>query len=135
MRYFMEPTGVAIVGASQDFTTINGKILKHLVKHKFLGQIYPINPKYQEIAGLTCYSTVEAIPAQVDLALIAVAAARVPDILRDCGAKGIKRAVIFSSGFAENGAEGKAIQEDIIKIGQEFQMRLIGPNCLGIYFS
>lgn len=132
MRYFMEPTGVAIIGASQDFKTINGKILKYLLKHKFLGQIYPINPKYLEIAGLTCYPSVGAIPEHVDLALIAVAAARVPGILRDCGAKGIKRAVIFSSGFAETGAEGKKVQAEINEIAQEFQMRLIGPNCLGI---
>ncbi|WP_045573115.1 acetate--CoA ligase family protein [Desulfosporosinus sp. I2] len=132
MRYFMEPTGVAIIGASQDFKTINGKILKYLLKHKYHGQIYPVNPKYQEIEGLTCYSSVGAISEQVDLALIAVTAARVPGILRDCGAKGIKRAVIFSSGFAETGAEGKVIQEDINKIAQEFQMRIIGPNCLGI---
>jgi acyl-CoA synthetase (NDP forming) len=81
---------------------------------------------------LVCYSSVGAIPEQVDLALIAVSAARVPGILRDCGTKGIKRAVIFSSGFAETGLEGKKIQEEILKIAQEFQMRLIGPNCLGI---
>lgn len=132
MQYFMEPTGVAIIGASQDFNTINGKILKYLLKHKYQGQIYPVNPKYQEIAGLPCYSSVEAIPEQVDLALIAVAAARVPGILRDCGSKGIKRAVIFSSGFAETGTDGKEIQEEINKIAREFQMRLIGPNCLGV---
>ncbi|EHQ88223.1 acetate--CoA ligase family protein [Desulfosporosinus youngiae] len=132
MRYFMDPTGLAIIGASQDFKTINGKILKYLLKHNYQGQIYPVNPKYQEIAGLACYASVEAIPEQVDLALIAVAAARVPGILKDCGTKGIKRAVIFSSGFAEIGGEGKKIQEDIIKVAQEFRMRLIGPNCLGI---
>src|SRR5665648_420922 len=132
MQYFMEPTGVAIIGASQDLKTINGKILKYLLKHKYKGQIYPVNPKYKEIEGLACYPSVGAIPEQVDLALIAVAAARVPGILRDCGAKGVKRAVIFSSGFAETGTEGKEIQEEINKIAQEFQMRLIGPNCLGI---
>ncbi|MCO5387848.1 acetate--CoA ligase family protein [Desulfosporosinus sp.] len=132
MYYFMEPTGVAIIGASQDFKTINGKILKYLLKHKYQGQIYPVNPKYREIEGLPCYPSVDAIPEQVDLALIAVAAARVPGILRDCGTKKIKRAVIFSSGFSETGSEGKKIQEEIIKIAQEFQMRLIGPNCLGV---
>ncbi|HBV86894.1 MAG TPA: CoA-binding protein [Desulfosporosinus sp.] len=132
MQYFMEPTGVAIIGASQDFKSINGKILKYLLKHNYLGKIYPVNPKYKEIGGITCYPSVDAISEQVDLALIAVAAARVPSILRDCGAKGIKRAVIFSSGFAETGAEGKEIQVETLKIAQEFGMRLIGPNCLGI---
>lgn len=132
MHYFMEPTGVAIIGASRDFKTINGKILKYLLKHKYQGQIYPVNPKYHEIEGLPCYPSIGAISERVDLALIAVAAARVPGILRDCGAKGIKRAVIFSSGFAETGLEGKEIQAEIIKIAQEFKMRLIGPNCLGI---
>nr|MDA8227863.1 CoA-binding protein [Desulfitobacterium hafniense] len=132
MDYFMEPTGVAIIGASQDFKTINGKILKYLLKHKYKGQIYPVNPKYREIEGLACYPSVGAIPEQVDLALIAVAATRVPGILRDCGVKKIKRAVIFSSGFSETGSEGKKIQAEIIKIAQEFQMRLIGPNCLGV---
>lgn len=132
MNYFMEPTGVAIIGASQDFATINGKILKYFLKHNYQGQIYPVNPKYQEIAGLSCYPSVAAIPELVDLALIAVAAARVPAILRDCGDKGIKRAIIFSSGFAETGAEGKLIQEEIIKIAKNCNMRLIGPNCLGM---
>ncbi|AFM40819.1 acyl-CoA synthetase (NDP forming) [Desulfosporosinus acidiphilus SJ4] len=132
MHYFMEPTGVAIFGASQDFTTINGKILKYLLKHQFGGQIYPINPKYKEIVGLPCYPSIGDITEQVDLALIAVAAARVPGILRDCGGKGVKRAVIFSSGFAEMGQEGKKVQEEILQIAKEYNMRVIGPNCLGI---
>lgn len=132
MQYFMEPRGVAIIGASQDFTTINGKILKYLLKHKFQSQIYPINPKYQEIAGLKCYPSIGAVSEPIDLALIAVAAARVPGILRDCGAKGVKREVIFSSGFAEIGENGKKVQEEILQIAQEYDMRLIGPNCLGI---
>lgn len=132
MQYFMEPKDVAIIGASQDFKTINGKILKYLLKHHYQGRIYPVNPKYQEIAGVTCYASVEEIPRDVDLALIAVAAVRVPGILKDCGTHGIKRAVIFSSGFAETGAEGKIIQEEIIATAKKYQMRLIGPNCLGI---
>lgn len=130
MRYLMEPTGVAIIGASQDFSTINGKILKYLLKHNYQGKIYPVNPKYQEISGLACYPSVEAIPEQVDLALIAIAAARVPRILRDCGKKGIKRAIIFSSGFAETG--DKALQLELKDIAKEYNMRLIGPNCLGM---
>lgn len=132
MNYFMEPTGVAIIGASQDYATINGKILKYLLKHNYQGKIYPVNPKYHEIAKLACYPSVAAIPEPVDLALIAVAAARVPAILRDCGTKGVKRAIIFSSGFAETGAEGKKIQNEIKNIAKNSNMRLIGPNCLGM---
>ena len=62
MQYFMEPRGIAIIGASQDLKTINGKILKYLLKHKYQGPIYPVNPKYQDIEGLTCYASVGVIP-------------------------------------------------------------------------
>jgi acetate---CoA ligase (ADP-forming) len=132
MRWLAEPSGVAIIGASQDFSTINGKILKYLLKHQYAGNIYPVNPKYQEIAGLACYPSVKAIPGDLDLALIAIAAARVPAVLRECGAKGIKGAIIFSSGFAETGLEGKKIQEEITRIAHECNLRILGPNCLGM---
>ncbi|MFZ5626364.1 MAG: acetate--CoA ligase family protein [Bacillota bacterium] len=132
MERLVQPRSVAIIGASQDFTTINGKILKYLLKHRFQGQIYPVNPKYEEIAGLGCYPSITAVPAQVDLALIAIAAARVPAILKECGEKGVKAAVIFSSGFAEVGETGRALQQEIQAIGRQYQMRLLGPNCLGL---
>lgn len=132
MKNFLEAKSVAIIGASQDLTTINGKILKYMLKHKYQGKIYPVNPKYREIAGVACYPSVGDIPEPVDLSLIAVAASRVPGILRECGTKGIKRAIMFTSGFAEIGSEGKRIQEEILSIASEFNMRLIGPNCLGV---
>ncbi len=132
MHQFMEPDGVAIIGASQDFTTINGKILKYLLKHHYQGAIYPVNPKYQKIAGLACYTSVGDIPGNVDLVLIAVSAVRVPDILRECGARGVRAAIIFSSGFAETGVEGKKLQEAVKTQAKEQGIRLLGPNCLGI---
>ncbi len=132
MKSLAEPSGIAIIGASRNFSTINGKILKYLLKHGYQGKIYPVNPKYEEIAGLTCYPSVSAIPDLVDLALVAIAAPRVPLILRECGSKGVRGVIIFSSGFAETGQEGRKIQTEITGIAKEFGMRILGPNCLGM---
>jgi len=132
MEELANPQSVAIIGASQDFTTINGKILKYLLKHGFKGKIYPVNPKYEQIAGLQCYPSVQTIPDAVDMALIAVAASKVPAILRECGEKGIRAAVIFSSGFAEVGEEGKVLQQELQQIAYQYNMRILGPNCLGM---
>lgn len=132
MRWLIEPSGIAIVGASQDFSTINGKILKYLLKHRYQGKIYPVNPKYLEVAGLPCFPSITMLPDIVDLALIAVAAHRVPEVIKECGMKGVKGVIVFSSGFAETGEVGSEIQRQILEIAREYGVRLIGPNCLGV---
>lgn len=131
LSMLFEARSIAIVGASQAMETINGKPIKYLLESRFDGDIYPVTPKYDEIGGLKCYPSVRDIPGTVDLAVLAVSAARVPQILEDCVAKGIPAAVVFSSGFAELGDEGRAQQTRAMDIANQAGMRICGPNSMG----
>ena len=95
---FFNPRSIAIIGASQDLGTISGQPLKHLQSHHYRGKLYPVNPKYQEILGVKCYASLEALPETPDLVLVLISAARVADTLRQCGKKGVSYVIIFSSG-------------------------------------
>ena len=97
------PASIAIVGASEDFVKINGRPLKFLLDKGYPGKIFPVNPKYATLAGLACHPSVSAIREPVDLAIVAVPAAAVAAAIRDCAAKGVRAAVVFSSGFGEMG--------------------------------
>lgn len=128
---FFRPRAIAIVGASEDFTKINGRPLKFLLDKGYPGRIYPVNPKYQTLAGLHCYPSVSAIPGPVDLAIVAVPAKAVPAAVADCGAKGVPAAVVFSSGFGEMGEEGRRLEADVAAAARRAGLRLCGPNTLG----
>ncbi|MGI6574985.1 MAG: acetate--CoA ligase family protein [bacterium] len=125
------PKSVAIIGCSQDFNKVNGRPLRFLLENNYQGRIYPVNPKYEEIAGYTCYPNIAAVPEQVDVVLFMVAAAYVENIMKECIAAGARSAIIFSSGFAELGAEGREAQERISQLAKEAGMPVLGPNCLG----
>jgi acetate---CoA ligase (ADP-forming) len=129
---FFNPRAIAIVGASQDLDTISGQPLKHLLAHGYRGALYPINPRYQEVAGVRCYASLAELPETPELALILVNAARVPDILRQCGAKGVPYAIIFSSGFSEIGGAGVSLQSELAAIAREHDIGVVGPNCQGM---
>ena len=107
---FFSPRSIAIIGASQNMISISGQPLKHLVTHKYAGNLYPVNPSYAEILGVKCYPSLAALPEAPDLALVLINAARVADILRECGKRGVPFAIIFSSGFSETGGDGVAMQ-------------------------
>ncbi len=132
MEKFFKPQSIAIVGASKDFTSISGKPIKYLLSHGYSGQIYPVNPKYQEIGSLKCYPSISEIPGEVDMALIAINYKRVLQVLEECHAKGVQFAAIFSSGFAEAGKEGEKLQQQIAALAKETGMRVLGPNCQGL---
>jgi acyl-CoA synthetase (NDP forming) len=106
----VNPRSIAIIGASNDPKSISGQPMRFLMQHGYQGALYPVNPKYAEIDGVTCHASIAALPATPDLALILVAARRVPDMLRQCGEKGIGFAIVYSSGFAEAGEAGAALQ-------------------------
>ncbi len=129
---FFNPKSIAIIGASQDFVTISGQPLKHMLSHGYKGKLYPINPKYQEIGGVKCWPSIEALPEAPELALILVNASRVVDMLTSCGEKGIPYVIIFSSGFSETGGEGVALQQKLADIAREYNIGVIGPNCQGM---
>jgi len=125
------PRSVAIVGASSSPTKIGGLPVDYLKTRGFAGLVLPINPKTAEIQGLTAYPSLAAAPGSIDLAIIAVPAAMVEAALEDAIAAGVPALVIFSSGFAEIGAEGAAMQARLAARAAQAGVRLLGPNCLG----
>lgn len=134
LKRLFSPRSIAVIGASAEKTKIGAKALLALEANGYRGQIYPVNPKYTEIAGKRCYPSVQAIPEPVDLAIISLPAQHVPAVLRDCVAKGVGYSVIFSSGFAEAGQTGKALQAKVEKIARETGLRVLGPNTAGMVF-
>ena len=132
LERFFNPRAIAIIGASRDLITISGQPLKHLTTHGYRGRLYPINPRYPEILGVKCYPALADLPEAPDLALILVNAARVPEVLRQCGAKGVRYVIIFSSGFSEVGGGGVAMQRELIAIASEYGIGVVGPNCQGM---
>ena len=131
MEFFFKPKGVAIIGASANPVKGGHFILKN-VKKGFKGGIYPVNPGYKEIDGLTCYPSVSEVPAPVDLAIIFVPGPGVPAIVRECAERGIPGVMIESAGFAESGNSGKHLQKQLATILKETGIRIWGPNCMGL---
>ncbi len=126
-----DPRSVAIIGASRHEEKIGFVILRQLIRAGYEGRIYPVNPSAKEILGLRCYKSVADVPDEIDLAVIAVPAKVVPSVMRNCGAKGVKVAVVISSGFSEIG--NKELEEKVIRIAKEHGVRVIGPNCMGVF--
>lgn len=132
LESLFHPGAVAIVGASADARKVGYAVLHNLLRFKFPGSIYPVNPAGGEILGLKAYPKLADIEGSVDLAVIVIPARFVPDALRECAAKGVKSVIILSAGFKEAGKDGTLLEEEIKKIGKERGMRLLGPNCLGL---
>ncbi|MBR0648869.1 acetate--CoA ligase family protein [Roseomonas terrae] len=126
------PRAIALIGATADQTKNNARAQRVLKKNGYGGRILPINPKAAEIMGDTAYPDIRAAPGPVDHAFIMVPAAAVPDAIAGCVEKGVKVATLYSAGFAELGAEGRAAQDRIVAMAREGGLRLIGPNCLGL---
>ena len=130
MHKFFYPDGVIVVGASADPLRV-GYGLTANVMAGFKDRCFPVNPKYDEIEGAPCYPTVSDVPEDVDLAVLFIPARFVPETLRECGRKGIRRVIIQSAGFAETGPEGQALQRECLAVAREYGQRLWGPNCMG----
>ena len=126
------PRSIAVVGASVDENSISGQPIRFLREHAYQGRVYPVNPRYESVGGHRAYPDIAALPEAPDVALIAVAAARVPAALRGVAAKGVAFDIILTSGFAEAGEEGRAAQDEIARIASDAGMRVIGPNCQGM---
>lgn len=126
------PRSVAVLGASADPTKIGGRPLAYLRRSGFAGHVYPINPKYDDVQGWACVASVTDAPEAPDLALVALPAAAVPAALRDCAERGVRCAIVFSSGFAEAGAGGEALQAQVTAIARTTGMRVVGPNSIGV---
>ena len=132
LKLFFEPRAVAVIGASRERGTIGGEIFHNLLSFGFKGPVYPVNTAATEIESVKAYESIEAIPDQVDLAVIVVPAAKVVEVAAACARKGVKALVVISAGFSETGNEGKARQAELLAVCRGAGMRLIGPNCMGI---
>lgn len=128
----MRPKSIAVVGASTKEHTIGSDIMKRLQEYKFTGKIYPINPKGGVIEGLQAYTTVNEVPEDIDLAIIVVNSKFVLGTIDQCNEKGIKGLCIITAGFKETGKEGAELEKQLTEKLNEYGMRCVGPNCLGV---
>lgn len=129
----LRPDSVAVIGASDTPSRIGGRPIHSMKAMGYAGRIYPVNPRRDTVQGLAAYPTIRDVPEPVDCALIAVPAAIAVDAIRDCADRGVKSAVVFTSGFAEQGEDGERAQAEVAQIARESGMRIVGPNCLGVF--
>ncbi|MCX7677879.1 MAG: CoA-binding protein [Spirochaetes bacterium] len=127
---FYHPNGVAVLGATAK--PRGGFFLLRNTLEGYRGKVYPINPNYEEILGVKCYPTIASIPENFDLLLYFIPAKYLPETIRECAKKGVKGIIIESAGFSEVGPEGKALQDESVRLAREFNIRLWGPNCMGL---
>ncbi|MGH6832507.1 MAG: acetate--CoA ligase family protein, partial [Methyloceanibacter sp.] len=133
MNRIMKPDAVAVIGASAEDGKIGNSVMKNLINGGYQGTIYPIHPKAEEIMGIKAYKSVKDVPGEIDVAVFAIPAKLVAQALVECGEKKISGAVLIPSGFAETGnVEG---QKELQEIGQKYNIRLMGPNIYGFYYT
>ncbi len=132
MERFFVAKSVAIIGASRRHDTIGATLVRNLVLGGYSGRVYAVNPAADAVAGMPAYTSVQQIPDQIDLAIVAVPAESVQDVVLDCAAKGVHGLIVISSGFAETGEEGRRRQRRLVGLARSYGLRLVGPNCLGV---
>jgi len=126
------PKAIAVFGASTRKNAVGTRLYQNLLDAGFQGSIYPINPKYTELEGKRCYPSIRAIDNQIDLVVITTPANTVPDIMRECGEHGVRAAIVISAGFSEGNGTGVHLQEQLLQEAKRHQIRIMGPNCLGL---
>jgi acyl-CoA synthetase (NDP forming)/RimJ/RimL family protein N-acetyltransferase len=129
---FFNARSVAVIGASRRQDTIGQALVRNLVLGDYTGRVYVVNQSATAVSGMPAYKTVGDIPDEVDVAIVAVPAEAVQDVVLDCAAKGVYGLVVISSGFAETGEEGRQRQRRLVGLARSYGLRLIGPNCLGV---
>jgi acetyltransferase len=143
IKGFFKPSSVAVIGASAKKGKVGNVILNNIiygsdeneragVKGGFKGDIYPVNPRTDEISGLKVYENILKVPSEVDMAVICIPPSIINEVIEDCGKKGIKSLVIITAGFSEMGKEGRELEKKMLSTAGKYNMRIIGPNCLGI---
>ena len=132
MQHLLAPKSIAVIGASSKRGTIGAELFHNIIAVGFKGTLYPVNPSATTVEDLPAYPSVLEIKEDVELAVIAVPAAAVVDVARQCAQKGVRGLVVISAGFAESGAAGADIQRQLVELCRQSGMRLIGPNCMGV---
>ncbi len=133
LERLFQPRSIAIVGASQDESKSGGMFVSGLLKDGYRGTIYPINRKESEIMSLKSYPRILDVPGEVDLAVMAIPAQGVLEVMAECAQKGVKFAVVHSVGFGELGGEGKVLEQQMLEAAHRGGVRVVGPNCMGIF--
>ena len=129
---FFNARSVAVIGASRRSDTIGSVLVRNLVLGGYAGRVYAVNPSATSVSGLPAYPNVSDIPGDVELAIVAVPAEAVADVVLDCANKGVHGLIVISSGFAETGDDGRQRQRKLVGLARSYGLRLIGPNCLGV---
>ncbi|HXV12161.1 MAG TPA: acetate--CoA ligase family protein [Burkholderiales bacterium] len=132
LERLFNPRGIAVVGASVEAGRPGAQTIAALQQHGFKGGVYPVNPKYPEVAGYRCNASLGAIAGECDVAVIALPAAQAPGVIRECGERGIGFAVVLGGGFREAGDDGARLEKSMLAAAQAGHVRIIGPNCLGL---
>ena len=126
------PRSVAVIGASRSPDKVGHILVRNLLQAGYPGRIYPVNPNAEDLLQLKCYSRVEEIPDDIDLAVIAIPSQLVLQEAEACGKKGVKSIIVVSAGFKETGVEGAVLEKELVRICRQHGMSLQGPNCLGV---
>ena len=129
---FFSPKTVAVIGATENPGTVGRTVLWNLVTSPFGGTVYPVNPKRPSVLGVKAYPSVSDIPESVDLAVIITPPASIPGLIKECGENGVQGAIVISAGFKEIGPEGAELERQLLVEAQKANIRIIGPNCLGV---
>ncbi len=132
LESIFRPQSIAVIGASREKSGVGREILHNLINYEFKGAVFPVNPRAHTIYSMKCYPSVESIPDPVDLALVVVPARAVPQVMEECGRKGVKGAVIISAGFKEVGERGAELESEVSRIAKKYGIRVVGPNCMGV---
>ena len=133
MRRIMQPNAVAVIGATPEDGKIGNSVMKNLINGGYQGAIYPIHPRAEEILERQCYKSVLDVPGEIDIAIFCIPARFVAQVLAEVGKKKIPGAILIPSGFAEVGEE--ALQEEVVNVAREYNVRLMGPNIYGFYYT
>ncbi|MBI1423982.1 MAG: GNAT family N-acetyltransferase [Gammaproteobacteria bacterium] len=131
LEHLFKPQAIAVFGASDKPDSVAGNVYRNLLQGGFAGPVYPVNPKYQQLAEARCYPDIASIQAPVDLVVIATPAATVAEILHQCGEHNVRAAIILSAGFTDNG-QPNGLQEALLQQARHYNIRILGPNCLGL---
>jgi len=128
----LSPRSVAVIGASRKEHSVGQTVLRNLLGGGFTGPVYPVHPTADAVSSVRAYPAIRDVPGPVDLAVVAVPAGSVIDVVAECAAKDVRGLVVLSAGFGEAGAEGRARQDELVRLARADGMRVVGPNCLGI---
>src|SRR5699024_2124045 len=132
VRTVLPPTSVAVIGASRKRNSTGHLLIRNITAAKFTGKLWVVHPEADQIAGVQAYPNLDALPGQADLAVVAVPAESVTEVVQDCAAHGVKAVLVISSGFAETVPAGAELQREMVATARAYGMRVVGPNSFGL---